>query len=74
MTGCNCQGVTVAWPLNGQHLTDKLGYQAAVTSNGSTEHFTGLTENTFKYRHNGHMHMHNFRHLDIGHLEIEEQP
>ena len=65
--GSNCQGGIVTCPLNGQCLTDKLVYHSAVTttSNGSTEHYTGMTENTFKQRH--YRDTHSFRHQTSGH-------
>jgi hypothetical protein len=53
---CNC--TKEACPLNGQCLTDKVIYQATVTTsqNGQNKHesYVGLTAGTFKKRWNGH--------------------
>jgi hypothetical protein len=53
---CNC--TKEACPLNGQCLTDKVIYQATVTTsqNGQNKHesYVGLTAGTFKKRWTGH--------------------
>ena len=62
--GCNCREGIVTCPLNGLCLTEKLVYHATVESNNMTEHYTGLSENTFKQWH--------YRHTEQPHLGFEE--
>ena len=51
---CNCRG---ACPLEGKCLSERsIVYRARVIEeNGKTEHYTGLTKNSFKERYYGHM-------------------
>ena len=58
---CNCRQSKTC-PLNGQCQTKGVVYQATVTrhDNNKEETYIGLTENTFKIRHN--QHTHSFRH------------
>ena len=51
---CNCRG---ACPLEGKCLSERsIVYRATVVEeNGKTEHYTGLTKNSFKERYYGHM-------------------
>ena len=50
---CNCT-VGNTCPVEGKCLTGPVLYRADITSNNNTEHYTGLTGNTFKDRYNKH--------------------
>ena len=50
---CNCTGGTIC-PVGGQCLRGPVVYRAAVTTNNSTEYYTGIAGNTFKERWDGH--------------------
>ena len=59
---CNCRNQANC-PLDNRCLTTGLIYQATVhSSNGRTETYVGLTENSFKIRYNNHQST--FRHQD----------
>ena len=54
MEGCaTAQGAPSA-PLGGQCLRGPVVYRAAVTTNNSTEYYTGIAGNSFKERWDGH--------------------
>ena len=52
---CNCRDRN-SCPLEGKCLTTSIIYQASVTTNDGkpTEHYIGLTDNTFKTRYTNH--------------------
>ena len=54
--GCNCRGGPGNCPVQGRCKTDCVIYRATVkeTLSGSTETYTGVTENTFKERWDSH--------------------
>ena len=62
--GCNCRNRDNC-PLDGECLTCNIIYRADITTDNDHKFYYGISETTFKQRHNNHIR--NFKHVKYQH-------